>query len=156
MLAACAGPRARGDIPADAEPVASVRPAPGPQPLTWRARDELPDDAVVGNDVRALLLEVTLRDGAVHTVETAPLELANLIVRVVSSDVRRSSISLDSTLDRALKLELFVSPDGQRFRAVSSCPIIANGSAYEMFAEPVAAMAVARIRVADENRMACE
>jgi hypothetical protein len=160
LLGACAAPRAIDgpvDVPADAVPVASVRPVASPHAPNWLTVAQLPPDAIRGSGARALLLEVTRgADGAIASVESAPLELANLIVRVSTNGPRNVGVVLESSLDAALKLDLFVSPDGERFRYASSCPVIAGGSAYEMFAEPVVAVAVARVRWSEPGEMRCE
>lgn len=149
VLAGCASRPAVEGVPPDAEPVASVRPPSGPAAFEWIAASALPPDAQRGDRSRALLLEVVQRDGSVQSTEIAPLELANLIVRIGDVDSRRYRVSLESTLDRDLKLDLYVSPDGERFRYASSCPIVAGGSALESFAEPLSWVAVARVRFAD-------
>jgi hypothetical protein len=160
LLGACAAPRAIDgalDVPADAVPVASVRPAASPHAPNWLSVAQLPDGAIRGSSERALLLEVTRGgDGAIASVESAPLELANLIVRVSAKGPRNVGVVLESSLDATLKLDLFVSPDGERFKYASSCPVIAGGSAYEMFAERVVAVAVARVRATDPGDMRCE
>ena len=160
LLAACAVPRAidaTTTIPPDAVPVASVRPVASPQAATWLAVAELPAGALRARADRAVLLEVSREDGgAVGSVEPAPLELANLIVRVTRNAPRDVGIALESSLDASVKLDLFVSPDGERFRYISSCPVIAGGSAYEKLAEPVAWVAVARVRLADPGEPRCE
>jgi hypothetical protein len=150
QLGGCAGTRGPATPPPGSLTVATVRHTAGPQPAAvWLAADALPPDAQRSDGGRALLLEVALRDGAVATVETAPLELANLVVRIESRDRRQTVVAIENRNDVALGYSLYVSPDGERFRRVPSCPVAAGGIAYERWPEAAAWIAVGAWQVAD-------
>lgn len=149
-LGGCAGARGPATPPPGSLTVATVRHTSGPQPAAaWLAAEALPPDAQRSNGTRALLLEVALRDGAVSTVETAPLELANLLVRIESRDRRQTVVAIENRNAVALGYALYVSPDGERFRRVPSCPVAAGGIAYERWPEAAAWIAVGAWQVAD-------
>jgi hypothetical protein len=148
-LGAC-GSRGGVQVPPEALTVASVRHTAGPQPAPlWLSRAELPADAHFSDGARALLLEATLRDARVEALEGAPLELANLIVRIDARARRETVIAIENDSDATLALDLFVSPDGERFRAIPTCPVAPGGDAFERWPERAAWIALANVRVAE-------
>jgi hypothetical protein len=157
MIIGCASSGPAVDVPADALTVATVRHVAGPQPAAqWIARDALPTDALRGDGERALLLEATLRDERVWSLESAPLELANLIVRIDTRDPKQTVISIDNGSASRLAYDLFLSPDGERFRRVPSCPVVASGSAFERWPERMAWFAIANVRVPTADEPGCD
>ena len=129
--------------------VATVRHTAAPQPAAdWVGRSALPAPALAGAAERALLLEVTLDEGAVSNVETAPLELANLIVRIESRSKRETVVAVQNAADVALVYELYLSPDGERFRRVPTCAVAADATAYERWPEHASWIAVGTVRAA--------
>lgn len=156
-LAACASQRGGGAVPPEAMTVATVRHTAGPQPqAAWIERGALPADAQRSDGERALLLEARLVEGRVVALERAPLELANLIVRVESRDRRQTVIAVQNGSSEMLAYDLFVSPDGERFRAIPSCPAQPHASAYERWPERAAWIAVANVRAVTTKSPGCE
>jgi hypothetical protein len=154
--AGCAATGGGAAVPADALTVASVRHTAGPQPEpVWIARAALPADARRSDGERALLLEVELRDDRVVRVEDAPLELANVVVRVEARTRRETVIAVQSALDRTLAFDLFVSSDGERFRAIPACPVAARSQSFERWPERVAWVAVGNLRAASGLEADC-
>lgn len=156
-LGACASQRGGVGVPPEALTVATVRHTAGPQPqAAWIERAALPADAQRSDGERALLLEASLSEGRVVALEPAPLELANLIVRVESRDRRQTVIAVQNGSSAVLAYDLFVSPDGERFRIIPSCPAQPHASAYERWPERAAWIAVANVRAVEATPPDCE
>ena len=100
-------------MPENAQTVADVRHTPGPLPAgDWIERAALPEDALARPAGEALLLEVEVREGALRRVESAPLDLANLIVRIEQAGADASVIAIENRSGAVLGLELFASREG--------------------------------------------
>ena len=156
LLAACATRPTVGEAPADAQVVATVRHVAGPQEAgEWIDAAALPSDALRTDGERALLLEVSLPDDGSALTEVAPLELANFVVRIDQRDRKSIVVGIDNATDAALAFDLFVSPDGSRFRRIPSCPVAARGRAFERWPQRTAWIAVAGVRRAAESGPAC-
>jgi type IV pilus biogenesis protein CpaD/CtpE len=156
LLAGCATRPTVGEAPADAEVVATVRHVAGPrEAATWIDAAALPSDALRTDAERALLLEVTLPADGTAITEVAPLELANLVIRIDQRDRKSVVVGIDNATDAALAFDLFVSPDGARFRRIGSCPVAARGRAFERWPERTAWIAVAGVRRAAESDASC-
>lgn len=156
VLAGCATSRGGVGVPPDALTVASVRHTAGPQPEpVWVDRAGLGAGAQRSDGERALLLEVTLRDGEVAATEAAPLELANLVVRIESRSRRETVVAIESAVEVALDFELYVSPDGERFRRIPSCPVGARGRSFERWPERARWIAIGAVRRAHAAREGC-
>ena len=156
LLAACATRPTPGEAPADAEVVATVRHVAGPQEAAaWIDADSLPSDALRTDGERAMLLEVTLPEDGSTLTQVAPLELANLVIRIDQRDRKSVVVGIDNATDAALAFDLFVSPDGKRFRPIRACPVAARGRAFERWPERTAWIAVAGVRRATESDAAC-
>lgn len=157
LVAGCATPRSGGvEVPGDALTVASVRHTAGPQPEpVWIPREALAADAQRSDGERALLLEVALRDGQVLSTESAPLELANLVVRIETRSRRETVVALESAVEVALDFNLYVSPDGERFRRIPSCPVAARGRSFERWPERARWIAIGDLRNAGTAPEGC-
>jgi hypothetical protein len=157
LLSACATAPREGAVPPDALTVASVRHTSAPQPApVWVSRADLPSGSLRSDDARALLLEVAVHEGQVRSVESAPLELANLRVRIDARDRRQTVVALENDSVVALDFELFLSPDGERFRRVPTCPVAAGTTAYERWPEPAPWLAVGAVRAAAGGDERCD
>ena len=157
LMLGCATRGPGVEVPEGALTVASVRHTAGPQPEpVWVSRDALAPDAQRSDGERALLLEVALRDGRVVSTESAPLELANLVVRVESRTRRETVIALESAVEIALDLNLYVSPDGERFRRIPSCPVGARGRSFERWPERARWIAIGDVRAVSGPVEGCE
>jgi predicted small lipoprotein YifL len=159
-LVGIAGCASRGGVaqpPPDASTVATVRHTAGPQPQgTWVDWDTLAPQAHRSDGERALLLEVTQREGQVVAVEAAPLELANFVVRVEARSRRETVVALESAVDVGLDFDLYVSRDGERFRSIPVCSVAARGRSFERWPERAAWIAIAGVSAADGPRPGCE
>jgi hypothetical protein len=150
-LAGCATRPSVGEAPPDAEVVANVRHVAGPREAgEWIDAAALPSDALRTDGERALLIEVSLPDDGAVLTEVAPLELANLVVRIDERDRKQVVIGIDNATEAALAFDLYVSPDGQRFRRIESCPVAARGRSFERWPERTAWIAVAGVRRAQD------
>jgi hypothetical protein len=147
LAAGCATKGPGVEVPEGALTVASVRHTAGPQPQpVWVDRAALAPDAQRSDGERALLLEVALRDGQVASTESAPLELANLVVRVETRTRRETVVAIESAVEIALAFDLYVSPDGERFRRIPSCPVDARGRSFERWPERARWIAIGDVR----------
>lgn len=152
LLAGCAARPTVGEAPADAQVVANVRHVAAPQEAgAWLDAGALPSDAVRTDGERALLLEVSLPDDGSVLTEVAPLELANLVVRIEERDRKQVVVGIDNATDAALAYDLFVSPDGVRYRRIATCPVAARGRAFERWPQRTAWIAVAGVRRAQDG-----
>lgn len=157
LLTACATAPRNVVVPAGTMTVASVRHTSAPQPApVWLSRDALPGDTHRSDDQRALLLEVAVHEAQVRSVESAPLELANLRVRIDARDRKHTVIAIENDTDVALDFELFLSPDGERFRLIPSCAVAAGTTAYERWPEPARWLAIGAVRAAQGDTSGCD
>lgn len=155
-LAGCAARPSGGEAPPDAEIVATVRHAAGPREAAqWIDVAALPSDALRTDGERALLIEISLPDDGSVLTEVAPLELANLVVRIDQRDRKQVVVGIDNATEAALAFDLFVSPDGQRFRRIPACPVAARGRSFERWPERAAWIAVAGVRRAESGGTDC-
>lgn len=149
LLAACAS-KAPGRVPPEALTVATVRHTAAPLPApAWVSRAQLPPDTQYSDGERALLLEVDARGRGPAQVESVPLELANLVVRIDARNRTETVVAIGNGSEHTLAFDLFVSPDGERFRAITACPVAPGLDAYERWPERAAWIALANVRVAD-------
>jgi hypothetical protein len=157
LLTACASAPRSGAVPPGALTVASVRHTAAPLPApVWVSRDSLPADAHRSDEQRALLLEVALHEGQVRSVESAPLELANLRVRIEARDREQTVVAIENDTATALAFELYLSPDGERFRLIPSCPVAPGTTAYERWPQAARWLAIGAVRAADGTASGCE
>lgn len=148
-LAGCAAPRTVAEVPPGAEVVATVRHVAGPRPAAdWIDRASLPAGTQLTDTSRALLLELRVEGEGAAALQPAPLELANLIVRIESVDPEQTVIAIQNLTDAALAFDLLASPDGRRFRRLPACPVPAGQVAYERWPEPMRWIAIGSVRVA--------
>ncbi len=119
----------------------------------WRWREQLPADAVTGSGDPAFTAAIG-PDGALVSVPDAE---ATIRVSRITSGGEGTMVSIANQTDRALKFEVFISPDGERWTATSSCPAIAGGATFESWPYPVAFIAIASPRPLAEGEPAtCE
>ncbi len=74
---------------------------------------------------------------------TVPIVTAE---RVVGSASDGTLLKVANGGDRALKFDLYISPDGERFQYTSSCTLIPKGAGYESWPYPIFAFALGNVR----------
>lgn len=144
-LSACATSR----VPADAQLVETLSPHTGYRSGTPLTRDALPEGALIADGARPLHLLAEIKDGRISELRPVAAQEANLTLAFVQQDRERSAIDIKSSLPLGLKLDLFVSRDGQSFGYTSSCPVRPGGNAFAQWPHRVRAVAIAHPRVPD-------
>jgi len=145
LLTACATGRA----PTDARVVDTLSPHTGYRGGEPLARESLPADALVAQSDAPLHLLAEVRGERIVSLRAVAAQEANLTLAFVQSERARSSIDIKSTLPIGLKLDLFVSRDGQTFAYTSSCPVQPGGNAFAQWPHRVQAVAIANPRAGD-------
>lgn len=118
--------------------------ASAPPPLQ---SERLPAGTVKADGKSPLYLLVKVKDGKVTGYESATQKTANVTATFSASN--GTTITFTSTLDTALKFELYISADGRRFVYTSSCPLMARKSLYENWPHPVPWLAITGVAVSD-------
>lgn len=142
-LSACATSR----VPADAQVVETLSPHTGFRSGTPLARQALPEGALIADGAAPLHLLAEIRDAGIHALRPVAAQEANLTLAFVQQDRQRSAIDIKSSLPLGLKLDLFVSRDGESFAYISSCPVRPGGNAFAQWPHRVRAVAIANPRV---------
>lgn len=135
-----------------AMPVIASAGKPAPKTLQ---RGDLPAGFTVGNGSPSLALQVDVVDGRVAA--SAPAGDAPGNLRAArSGDATQTTLMVSSTLPVAIKFDLYVSSDGERFEYASSCGVTPGVSSFEMWERPIQAFALGNPRVLPKGRMACD
>lgn len=135
-----------------AMPVIASAAKPAPKTL---ARGDLPAGFAIGSASPSLALQVEVVDGKVTA--SAPAGDASGNLRAArSGDATQTTLMVSSTLAEAVKFDLYISLDGERFTYASSCGVTPGISSFEMWEEPVKLFALGNPRVLPKGRMACD
>ncbi len=135
-----------------AMPVIASAAKPAPKTL---ARGDLPAGFAIGSASPSLALQVEVVDGKVTA--SAPAGDAPGNLRAArSGDATQTTLMVSSTLAEAVKFDLYISLDGERFTYASSCGVTPGISSFEMWEEPVKLFALGNPRVLPKGRMACD
>lgn len=132
----------------------AIASAAKPAPKTL-ARGELPAGFAIGTASPSLALQVEVVDGKVSTSAPAGDTPGNLRA-ARSGDATQTTLMVSSTLAEAVKFDLYVSLDGERFTYASSCGVTPGISSFEMWEQPVKLFALGNPRVLPKGRMACD
>ena len=65
-------------------------------------------------------------------------------------------LTVKSDLPVAIKFDLYLSQDGERFTYTSSCALTPGISSFEMWQQPVREFAIGNPRVVDRKRISCD
>lgn len=142
-LSACA----TSQVPADAQVVETLNPHTGYRSGTPLAREALPEGALIADGTAPLHLLAEVRGERIIGVRAVAAQEANLTLAFVQQGRERSAIDIKSALPLRLKLDLFVSRDGQTFAYTSSCAVRPGGNAFAQWPHRVRAVAIANPRV---------
>lgn len=135
-----------------AMPVIASAAKPAPKTL---ARGDLPAGFAIGSASPSLALQVEVVDGKVTA--SAPAGDAPGNLRAArSGDATQTTLMVSSTLAEAVKFDLYISLDGERFTYASSCGVTPGISSFEMWEQPVKVFALGNPRVLPKGRMACD
>ena len=125
-----------------------------PAPKTLQ-RGDLPAGFAIGSGSPSLALQVDVVDGRVAASAPAGDTPGNLRA-ARSGDATQTTLMVSSTLPVAIKFDLYVSSDGERFEYASSCGVTPGVSSFEMWERPIQAFALGNPRVLPKRRMACD
>jgi hypothetical protein len=132
----------------------AIASAAKPAPPTL-SRSELPAGFAIGTASPSLALQVDVVDGKVTA--SAPAGDAPGNLRAArSGDATQTTLMVSSGLAEAVKFDLYVSLDGERFTYASSCGVTPGVSSFEMWEQPVKLFAMGNPRVLPKGRMACD
>ncbi|WP_334180152.1 hypothetical protein [Pseudoxanthomonas sp.] len=135
-----------------AMPVIASAAKPAPKTLS---RSELPAGFAIGTASPSLALQVEVVDGKV--IASAPAGDGPGNLRAArSGDAAQTTLMVSSALVEAVKFDLYVSLDGERFTYASSCGVTPGVSSFEMWEQPVKLFALGNPRVLPKGRMACD
>jgi len=119
------------------------------------ARAELPQGFAIGSGSPVLALQVEVAGGKVASWTPAGEGTGNLR-GTRSGDAAQTTLMVSSALQEAIKFDLYVSTDGQRFEYASTCGVTPGVSSFEMWERPIAAFAMGNPRVLPKGRMDCD
>jgi len=119
------------------------------------SRDELGQGFAIGSGQPSLALKVDLVDGKVVSAAPADAASANVFAER-SNGEKQTMLNLHTSMDVALKFDLYLSRDGQIFEYTSTCAVTPGISGFEMWPYPVREFALGNPRVLPEGKMTCE
>ena len=119
------------------------------------ARVDLPAGFAVGGARPVLALQVEVVDGRVSAAAPAADGQGNLRATRSGSDAE-PMLTVRSDLAVAIKFDLYLSQDGERFVYNSSCALTPGISSFEMWRQPVREFAIGNPRVVDGKRISCD
>lgn len=117
-------------------------------------RGELANFAI-GSGNPQLALRVEIVDGKLMSSMPADADVANLRA-VRSGEEATPMLTVSSDLPVALKFDLYLSNDGERFVYTSSCALTPGISSFEMWQQPVREFAIGNPRIVDAGKTRCD
>jgi len=118
-------------------------------------RDQLPSGFAISDGKSPFGLAVKANGSQLESVPATDLPAATITLTRSSED-DGTSIKVKSSLNLMIKYDLYISPDGKRFVYTSTCPLVPNGSGFEMWPHPIHSFAFGNPRVISEDQMSCE
>ncbi|MEG3789837.1 hypothetical protein V1318_06870 [Lysobacter sp. CCNWLW3] len=118
-------------------------------------KDALPAGFAVGKGQPPLTLKVEVADGKASGTAVSDAAQAN-VTASGSADGGETMLTIRHDLAVALKFDLYISSDGERFEYTSSCAVTPGISSFEMWSRPIRAFALGNPRVVPAGRMACD
>lgn len=115
----------------------------------------LPAGFAVGKGQPPLTLKVEVNDGKAGATAVSDAAQAN-VTASGSADGGETMLTIRHDLAVALKFDLYISSDGERFEYTSSCAVTPGISSFEMWSRPIRAFALGNPRVVPAGRMACD
>ncbi len=119
------------------------------------ARADLPQGFAIGSGSPVLALQVEVVDGKVASWAPAGEGGGNLR-GTRSGDAAQTTLMVSSALPEAIKFDLYVSTDGERFEYASTCGVTPGVSSFEMWERPITLFAMGDPRVLPKGRMDCD
>lgn len=118
------------------------------------ARAQLPAGFAIGSGSPVLALQVEVADGKV--VAASPAQGGGNLRATRSGSEAEPMLTVKSDLPVAIKFDLYLSQDGERFTYTSSCALTPGISSFEMWRQPVREFAIGNPRVVDGKRISCD
>lgn len=122
----------------------------------WVGVDSLRPTAYFTDGEAPLHLGVLVEGGKVVGYRRVEAGEADMSLTLAQRGNGRTMVDIKSHTDLLLKVDLHISPDNERYMYTSSCPIVANGSAFEIWPDEVAWFAVSNVRaLSPEDGLVC-
>ena len=115
----------------------------------------LPAGFAIGSGQPPLALKVEVADGKATARAVADAAQAN-VTASGGADGGETMLTIRHDLAVALKFDLYISADGERFDYASSCAVTPGISSFEMWSRPIRAFALGNPRVVPADRMTCD
>ncbi|WP_157489405.1 MULTISPECIES: hypothetical protein [unclassified Lysobacter] len=135
--------------------MAGVVHAAGKAPAKSLSKDALPAGFAVGKGQPPLTLKVDVADGKASSTVVSDAAQAN-VTASGGADGGETMLTIRHDLAVAIKFDLYISSDGERFEYTSSCAVTPGISSFEMWSRPIRAFALGNPRVVPADRMACD
>ena len=118
------------------------------------SRAQLPAGFAIGSGSPVLALQVEVADGRVAS--ASPATGGGNLRATRSGSEAEPMLTVKSDLPVAIKFDLYLSQDGERFTYTSSCALTPGISSFEMWQQPVREFAIGNPRVVDRKRISCD
>lgn len=125
------------------------------EPARTMRKSEIPAGFAIGGGQPPLALKVDVDAAGVRSVHAADASGANVTANGGSQD-GRTMLTIEHTLDVALKFDVYVSADGEHFAYTSSCAVTPGIASFEMWERPIRAFAIGNPRVVDGDAIPCD
>lgn len=109
----------------------------------------------IGSGDPGLALQVALVDGRIASASPATQGEGQLRA-IRSGEDASPMLTISGSLPVAVKFDLYLSPDGERFHYTSSCVLTPGISSFEMWQHPVREFALGNPRVVEDGKVRCE
>lgn len=124
------------------------------KPARALKREDIPAGFAIGSG--QLALAVAVEGGRVAHAEVAPDGAAANVTASVNAKEGETTLTIKHTLNVALKFDLYMSADGERFVYTSSCAVTPGISSFEMWQMPIREFALGNPRVVDGDKIGCD
>lgn len=107
----------------------------------------LPVDRVLTDGSAPIWVALTPEADGLFALKDSDETSGQIELRMVQRDEQMTMVAIRSQGEERIKLDLYLSPDGEQYIYTSSCPISPGIVSYESWPHPVAWIAVAAARI---------
>lgn len=115
----------------------------------WLSLAEIPNDFAVGTGKDPLYLTVA-QEGETLSSKASKGPSGDIVASTIPHD-SMTMLTIKSNLDKELKFDLYISPDGRRFQYTSTCALIPKASNFESWPYAIHSFAIGNVRIAKEH-----
>lgn len=108
---------------------------------------ELPADRVLTDGSTPVWVALTAQKDGRFELKDSDEASGQIELRMVQRDEQMTMVAIRSQGEKRIKLDLYLSPDGEQYIYTSSCPISPGIVSYESWPHPVAWIAVAAAQI---------